>query len=99
MKVLNCVTSAIKNDPEPEVKRSAVQVMNLLLRGLGKDAIQVLDASIRDVYRCLKHVRDVEKDEVLLLHAQLALEELDIFMRQYLFPKQTLSKKITVLNP
>ncbi|XP_063951543.1 transport and Golgi organization protein 6 homolog [Lytechinus pictus] len=97
--VLNCVTSALKSDPEPEVKRSAVQVMNLLLRGLGKDAIQVLDTSIRDVYRCLKHVRDVEKDDVLLLHTQLAMEELDIIMRQYLFPKQTLSKKITVLNP
>ncbi len=52
---------------------------------------------MRDLYRQLKLVITVEKDDALLLHAQLALEELDIIMKKYLFPEQTLSKKITVL--
>ncbi|XP_071502546.1 transport and Golgi organization protein 6 homolog [Diadema antillarum] len=97
--IMDCVTSLIKTDPELEVKRSAVQVLTLLLRGLGKDAIQVLDAVLRDVYRCLKQARGTTTDEVLLLHTQLALEELDLIMRNYLFPKQTLEKKITILHP
>ncbi|XP_072169436.1 transport and Golgi organization protein 6 homolog [Diadema setosum] len=97
--IMDCVTSLIKTDPELEVKRSAVQVLTLLLRGVGKDAIQVLDAVLRDVYRCLKQARGRTTDEVLLLHTQLALEELDLIMRDYLFPKQTLEKKITILHP
>ena len=52
---------------------------------------------MKDIYRSLKLTLAVEKDDVVRLHCQLALEELDSITRQYLFPEQTLSKKITVL--
>ena len=52
---------------------------------------------MRDLYRQLKLVVTMEKDDALLLHAQLALEELNLIMKEYMFPEQTLTKKITVL--
>ena len=61
--------------------------------------LQVLEATMRDIYDCLKRVVSREQDDVLKLHAQLGLEELDAIMRGYLFPEQTLSKKISVLHP
>lgn len=50
-----------------------------------------------DLYRLLKHVVTAERDAAAVLHAQLALEELDTAMRRVLFPLQTLEKKIVVL--
>ncbi|XP_072038821.1 transport and Golgi organization protein 6 homolog [Amphiura filiformis] len=95
--IMNCVSTLLKTDPEVEVRRACVLVITLILKGLGSNALQVLEGVMRDLYRQLKLAITVEKDDVLLLHAQLALEELDIIMKDYLFPKQTLSKKITVL--
>lgn len=58
---------------------------------------QVLRDVLRDLYRLLKHVVTAESDAATVLHAQLALEELDTAMRRVLFPPQTLEKKIVVL--
>lgn len=58
---------------------------------------QVLQDVLRDLYRLLKHVVVAEPDGATVLHAQLALEELDAVMRRVLFPPQTLEKKIVVL--
>lgn len=38
-----------------------------------------------------------DPDDVAVLHAQLALEELDDVMRRFIFPEQKLEKKIVVL--
>lgn len=58
---------------------------------------QVLRDVLRDLYRLLKHVVAAEPDGATVLHAQLALEELDAVMRRVLFPPQVLEKKIVVL--
>lgn len=58
---------------------------------------QVLQDVLRDLYRLLKHVVTAERDTATVLHAQLALEELDTAVRRVLFPPQTLQKKIVVL--
>lgn len=52
---------------------------------------------LRDLYRLLKLVVTAERDAATVLHAQLALEELDTAVRRVLFPPQTLEKKIVVL--
>ena len=54
---------------------------------------------LRDLYRVLKHSAQTERNETVLLHVQLALDELDQIMRQYLFRQQTLTKRIHVLDP
>lgn len=50
-----------------------------------------------ELYRALKWVVRSDSDEVAVLHAQLALEELDDVMRKFIFPQQKLEKKIVVL--
>ncbi|NXB27843.1 TNG6 protein, partial [Eulacestoma nigropectus] len=92
-----CVTAVARTDPEAEVRRAAVHVVVLLLRGLSEKVTEVLRDVLRDLYRLLKHVATAERDGATVLHAQLALEELDAAMRRVLFPPQTLEKKIVVL--
>ncbi|NXW70442.1 TNG6 protein, partial [Hirundo rustica] len=92
-----CVTAIARTDPEAEVRRAAVHVVVLLLRGLSEKVTEVLQDVLRDLYRLLKHVVTAERDAAAVLHAQLALEELDAAVRRVLFPPQTLEKKIVVL--
>jgi len=61
---------------------------------------QVLGGSLlHDFYKLLKHCRTVETDDVLRLHVQLACDEIDIFMKEFLFPAPTMTKRIHVLDP
>ncbi|KAM7396145.1 hypothetical protein PAMP_019212 [Pampus punctatissimus] len=93
----SCLTALIKTEKEAEVRRAAVHVIALLLRGLSDKATQVLSDVLLDLYRALKWVVRSDPDEVAVLHAQLALEELDEVMRRFIFPEQKLEKKIVVL--
>ncbi|XP_059192150.1 transport and Golgi organization protein 6 homolog isoform X2 [Centropristis striata] len=92
-----CLTALIKTEKEAEVRRAAVHVITLLLRGLSDKATQVLSDVLLDLYRALKWVVRSDPDDVAVLHAQLALEELDDVMRRFIFPEQKLEKKIVVL--
>ncbi|XP_060933350.1 transport and Golgi organization protein 6 homolog [Limanda limanda] len=92
-----CLTALIKTEKEAEVRRAAVHVIALLLRGLSHKTTQVLSDVLLDLYRALKWVLRSDPDEVTVLHAQLALEELDDVMRSFIFPEQKLEKKIVVL--
>ncbi|XP_061102382.1 transport and Golgi organization protein 6 homolog [Conger conger] len=92
-----CLTAVIKTEREVEVRRAAVHVIALLLRGLSDKTTQVLGDVLLDLYRALKSVVRTDSDDVTVLHAQLALEELDDVMKKFLFPVQKLEKKIVVL--
>ncbi|XP_008302694.1 transport and Golgi organization protein 6 homolog, partial [Stegastes partitus] len=93
----SCLTALIKTETEAEVRRAAVHVIAQLLRGLSDKTTQVLSEVLLDLYRALKLVVRSDPDEVAVLHAQLALEELDDVMRRFIFPEQKLEKKIVVL--
>ncbi|KAL4657090.1 hypothetical protein GN956_G4043 [Arapaima gigas] len=93
----SCLTALIKTEKEKEVRRAAVHVIALLLRGLSERATQVVGDVLLDLYRALKWVVRSDPDDVAVLHAQLALEELDDIMRRVIFPAQKLEKKIVVL--
>nr|XP_006203795.1 transport and Golgi organization protein 6 homolog isoform X1 [Vicugna pacos] len=95
--VTACLIAVAKTDHEVQVRRAAIHVIVLLLRGLSQKATEVLRDVLKDLYHLLKHVVRLEPDDVAKLHAQLALEELDEIMRNFLFPPQKLEKKITVL--
>ncbi|XP_010960840.2 transport and Golgi organization protein 6 homolog isoform X1 [Camelus ferus] len=95
--VTACLIVVAKTDHEVQVRRAAIHVIVLLLRGLSQKATEVLRDVLKDLYHLLKHVVRLEPDDVAKLHAQLALEELDEIMRNFLFPPQKLEKKITVL--
>ncbi|XP_041047651.1 transport and Golgi organization protein 6 homolog [Carcharodon carcharias] len=95
--VTACLAAIVKTEHEAEVRRAAVHVITLLLRGLGEKTLQVLGDVLRDLYRLLKYVIQTDDDEVVVLHAQLTLEELDHVVRRFLFPEEKLQKKIVIL--
>jgi len=53
---------------------------------------------LHDLYKLLKMTLKTEKDDKVKDHIVLSLNELDTIMRDCLFPKQTLQKKIRVLD-
>uniref|UniRef100_A0A2K5QU86 Transport and golgi organization 6 homolog n=1 Tax=Cebus imitator TaxID=2715852 RepID=A0A2K5QU86_CEBIM len=95
--VTACLIAVAKTDSEVQVRRAAIHVIVLLLRGLSQKATEVLSDVLKDLYHLLKHVVRLEPDDVAKLHAQLALEELDDIMKNFLFPPRKLEKKIVVL--
>ncbi|XP_053460700.1 transport and Golgi organization protein 6 homolog isoform X2 [Nycticebus coucang] len=95
--VTACLIAVAKTDHEVQVRRAAIHVVVLLLRGLSQKATEVLRDVLKDLYHLLKHVVRWEPDDVAKLHAHLALEELDEIMKNFLFPPQKLEKKIVVL--
>ncbi|KAG7263693.1 hypothetical protein CRUP_007761 [Coryphaenoides rupestris] len=97
LELSSCLSALIKTEKEAEVRRAAVHVITLLLRGLSDKTTQVLGDVLLDLYRALKWAARSDPDQVTVLHAQLALEELDDIMKRYMFPKQKLAKKIVVL--
>lgn len=62
--------------------------------------ISFLKEDILPIYRTLKEIHYNDKDDVMRLQAQLALEELNENMKNFVFPKPQLNtdKKIIMLN-
>lgn len=88
----------VKHDKAPECRRAAVLVATLLFRGLGKDTLTSLGNDLVTLFRALKHLRDEDIDPILQLHAQLALEEIDLIVKDFLTKPCKLEKQIFVLD-
>ena len=91
------MTSILLSDTEPSVRQGALLVLTLLLKGQGVNAVHVLRGSLRDVYHLLKQVEATESDPLSRAHAQAALGELDLLVRDWAFPEQSLEKKISII--
>lgn len=99
IEVLYCINCIIETDKALECRRAAVLVITLLLRGLGKHVLINYSKDLVVLYRSLKYLRNNDKDSVLRLHAQLALEEIDEIVQNYLFAKPKLEKTVFLLEP
>ncbi|KAG1686328.1 Transport and Golgi organization protein 6 [Nymphon striatum] len=95
--LLLCLRCAISETEECEVRRAAVLVITLIFQGCGVHTLKVLEQDIKDIYRVLKFIHQIDKDDVVRLHAQVALEELNKIMKQMMFPNQNLVKEIKIL--
>lgn len=74
-------------------------VIASLIKGLGKETLVELKENLLPIYRTLKSLyRDNNEDSILRLHAQLALEELNDVVNQFLFPELKIEKQIFVLD-
>ena len=58
-------------------------VVTLLMQGLGRDSFRVLQHALRDLYRAVRLMNGMKKDETVLCHVGLALVEI---MRSFLTP-------------
>merc|ERR1719270_1496875 len=90
--------SACSRDVSGEVRAAAVMVLTMMLQGLGRDVVTVLQGTIRDIYRELKLLSNMEKEDVVLAHVSLALQEIDNIVREMFTPDNRIEKKIVVLN-
>ncbi|GBN38733.1 Transport and Golgi organization protein 6 [Araneus ventricosus] len=96
--ILNCVLSYLNTDPDLEVRRCAVMVVYLLLKGVDKNMLKVLENEIKTIYSRLRIIYDGESDDVIRLHSQLALEEINEIMKKLLTPKIEMIKEIRILR-
>ena len=53
-------------------------------------------SGLKELYRLLKHTYTTDANEIVRLHSQLALEELETIMKSYLFPEETLQKSLKI---
>ncbi|XP_012523999.1 transport and Golgi organization protein 6 homolog [Monomorium pharaonis] len=95
--ILYCITCILKSDKVPECRRAAVLVATLLFRGLDRDLLSSCTRDMIDLYRELRNLRD-DKDSVLQLHVQLALEEINRIMQDSLLTGLSTSKKLDQLD-
>lgn len=74
-------------------------VISSLIKGLGKETLLQLKDNLLPIYRTLKNLyRDNNEDPTVRLHAQIALEELNDIVNQFLFPEVKMEKQIFVLD-
>ncbi|EFA04066.1 transport and Golgi organization protein 6 [Tribolium castaneum] len=98
--VLVCVHAIVATDKAVEARRAAVTVIRQLFVGLQSEMISFLKEEILPIYRTLKEIYYHDKDDVVRLQAQLALEELNENMKSFVFPNARLNseKKVIMLN-
>ncbi|GBP88736.1 Transport and Golgi organization protein 6 homolog [Eumeta japonica] len=95
--VLLCIWNIIENDKAIECRRAAVMVIGSLLKGLGKETLVQLKENLLPIYRILKSLyQDSNEDPILKLHAQIALEELNDIVDDFLFPKLEIRRNIII---
>lgn len=95
--LLLCIRNTLNFDKAVEPRRASVMVVTHLLRGLEADTLNTLQDAALELYRTLKDIYYNDKDDVVRLHAQLALEELGRLAKDFLFPKLPLQKKLQIL--
>lgn len=95
--LLLCIHSILQYDKAIEPRRASVMVVTHLLRGLEAGTLVTLEDAALELYRTLKRAYNEDTDEVVRLHAQLALEELGSLAKDFLFPRLPMQKKIQIL--
>ena len=88
----------IQFDKAVEVRRAGIFVVKMLLEGLGDDAFGVLQGTIRDIWKTLIAQRNSEPDEIMQVHINAAIEEVNKIVKKFLTPSNELKKTIYVLD-
>ncbi|XP_055936912.1 transport and Golgi organization protein 6 homolog isoform X2 [Argiope bruennichi] len=94
--ILNSILSFLKTDPDLEVRRCAVMIFYLLLKGLDKGVLSGLENEMKTIYSQLKIIYNREKDDVLRQHSHMALTEINEIIKKFMAQKDTVSKEIRV---
>ncbi|GLV38843.1 Transport and Golgi organization 6 [Carabus blaptoides fortunei] len=96
--VLSCIHAVIATDQAVEARRAAVSVIRMMFVGLESETIVFLKDDILPIYRTLKQIYTNDPDDITRLQAQLALEQLNINIQDFVFPKGALEKHTTPLK-
>lgn len=74
--IMICIEYTLKSDPSLEVKRACIMFFHLILNNLDKSSLVSIESELRNIYKLLKTVYNTTLDDLIQLHAQLALEQL-----------------------
>ena len=96
--IFSALHQVIQFDKAVEVRRAGIFVIKLLLEGLGNDAFGVLQGVIRDIWKTLIAQRNSEPDEIMQVHIEQAIEEINKIVKKLLTPSNELKKTIYVLD-
>lgn len=81
------------------MRRASILVCELLCRSLEQSTwLSVLGSELPSFYHLINQLYKTDRDEIVRLHAQTALEALNAICREYLQPPVVLEKKIRVLS-
>lgn len=82
-----------------EVRRAAILVCQLLCQSLDRSTwLTILGDQLTSFYQLIKHLYQSDRDDIVRLHAQLALEALNQICREFLQPSNKLEKQIRILS-
>ena len=82
-----------------EVRRASILVCQLLSQSLEKSSwLTILDDQLPSFYRLINQLYKNDHDDVVRLHAQIALESLNEICREFFNPPTTLEKSIRILS-
>ncbi|GAM18866.1 hypothetical protein SAMD00019534_020410 [Acytostelium subglobosum LB1] len=86
VELFGCLEGILRSEKEVEVRRGAIFVFQLLLKGIGMEAFSLIPDQLKNIYQILKFIESTDKDIVCKHHAVMALQELDSITRQFIFP-------------
>ena len=75
--IMICIECTLKSDRSLEVKRACIMYFHLLLNNLDQTSLYAIENELRNIYKLLKNVYNTTLDDLIQLHAQLALEQLN----------------------
>lgn len=82
-----------------EVRRASILVCELLCQSLEQSTwITILGKELPSFYQLINQLYKNDRDEIVRLHAQIALEALNRISREFLQPPVTFEKKIRILS-
>lgn len=82
--IMVCLEYTLKSDPSIEVKRACIMFFHLLLNNLDAHSLAAIESELRNMYSLLKNVYNTTLDDLIQLHAQLALEQLNRIAKEIL---------------
>ncbi|CAG2162476.1 unnamed protein product [Oppiella nova] len=101
VELMSAVEALLNTDESMEVKRSSVHFLHLMLKGVERDTIEAVAQQLKDIHRLLRDIRHkgpMTVDDILQLHAQLAMDEIDRIYRDLCTPTTSLEKNIKILS-
>lgn len=91
--------SYLSTNESSEVRRASILVIELLCQSLDRSTwLTIVGSELPSFYRLILHLYKNDNDEIVRLHAQLALDALNNICRDFLQPSTVLEKEIRILS-
>ncbi|CAF0765782.1 unnamed protein product [Adineta ricciae] len=97
--ILHALRNYLSIFESDEVRRASILVCELLCQSLEQSTwLTVLGSELPSFYQLINQLYKNDKDDIVRLHAQIALEALNAICQDFLQPPVILEKKIHVLS-